>query len=635
MAQYVLTNVNFDNSYKNACFFPTNHSREMALHPNTTTENLINFNIGNILNTSIVVNNYNNENYCIIHHNNKYYYYFISSCLYLSSNQYKLNLENDVITQYLTGASSDTFSDCLVNRGHCDRWRRTGSNVEFNVIESSPIIQHERQFETVTKTRKNVELKYCDNVIINNWINENVFCWLYIFADASQQYNVLGYSGEYGSTLTPINFTKNFNNFYYNIDNTSLQNDYTVLCVPITKNGVKMRYRDSIFKSIIDIGLDGFNSFLNRNQRYTKLYNLKLSLTPPCDFNKFNSNVFVDLNGNLTFEQEVYYDEFLKGFYNAFADVDAFGNLDYESYQGQIYILRHGCFVNVWQQTRTLESKNIDLMNNFVFDIDSIKGNKQMQFEPKILNDCKKVIIRDSSNGEFVYNMLHFGTREIKALYTEGIEITNNNYYYRIKSSGVIPEENKNNWNGVVNTTNYTLTIANNNLQSFLANNKNFLLTKTASIGIPFLTSLISGNIAGVFGSSKEILNTLINIDNIENRKNSLENVNDSMILNLLVNNGIKLYVDIEGAFETDVITYYNFLYQNGYTINKICNPFDYINTRKYFNYLQCELENIDIVAPENVKEKIKSIFRAGVRLWNNYNQMYNYTSENYEKNLD
>src|SRR5574344_840930 len=112
---YVLTNVKFDNSYKNACFFSTERVREQALHPQNfdTLKKRINFNLGNVLFTSIIVNTYNNENYCIVHDDekNNYYYYFVTAVRYKSVNQWELELEHDVITQYITAANSGTFSN--------------------------------------------------------------------------------------------------------------------------------------------------------------------------------------------------------------------------------------------------------------------------------------------------------------------------------------------------------------------------------------------------------------------------------------------------------------------------------------------------------------------------------------------
>ena len=296
--------------------------------------------------------------------------------------------------------------------------------------------------------------------------------------------------------------------------------------------------------------------------------------------------------------------------------------------------MRDGLFVNVWQQFDLVDSKLIDTGKKFIFSKSEIKGKRKKEFEPKVLLDCYNIVLRDSSNGEYIYNLLNVGHRNLKVLYTEGLNITNNNYYYRLESAGLIPASSQDDWTGVVNTVDYSQTVANNNIDNFLSNNKNFLLTKGFNIAIPFVANMLTGNAAGAISNITNAIHTYIDYDNLQNRANSLRNANDGATLNLIVNEGLKLYVDIEKALDIEIESYYNYLYNFGYSVNKIDNPYNYINTRKYFNYLQFDADFININAPSNVEDKLKSIFRNGVRLWNDYSSIYNYTDENYENYL-
>ena len=297
-------------------------------------------------------------------------------------------------------------------------------------------------------------------------------------------------------------------------------------------------------------------------------------------------------------------------------------------------MVRDGLFVNVWQQFDLVDSKLIDTGKKFIFSKSEIKGKRKKEFEPKVLLDCYNIVLRDSSNGEYIYNLLKVGHRNLKVLYTEGLNITNNNYYYRVESAGLIPPSSQDDWTGIVNTVDYSQTVANNNIDNFLSNNKNFLLTKGFNIAIPFVANMLTGNASGALSNITSAIHSYIDYDNLQNRANSLRNANDGATLNLVVNEGLKLYVDIESALDVDIDAYYNYLYNFGYSVNKIDNPINYINTRKYFNYLQFDADFININAPSNVEDKLKSIFRNGVRIWNDYSNIYNYTDENYENYL-
>lgn len=630
----MLTNVKFDNSFKNGCYFSNKRVRELALHPANfdSAKKMVNFNKENILFTRIVSNNYNNENYCIVHNDetNEYYYYFIYSVEYNAVNQWTLSLELDVITQYLTGANSQTFSNCNIIRGHCNRWITEKGYAMFDVSGKSQIIKPETKIDKINKVRKKVKLKWFNNLDLDDWFATNILCWMYLFVDKEHEYTALGYQGSTSSTLVPVEYKSKLDAFENVVGTTTLKNDFACICFPVYNSINKIIVKDEGINSQCIIDMDSINNFYLKNNGSQYVYNIKLSMVPPADFSSTldfdfddgNLVVYAPMNQNGATNQ---------GWRTGAVDVDAWGDLDIVN--GMVTL--HGGFVNVWQQFNLVDSDPIDTKLSFTFPISDLKGSRNVKYEPKVLLDCYKMVLRDSSNGEYNYNPLHVGHRQVKVLYTEGLNITNNNYYYRIESTGLIPASSQDDWTGVVNTVDYSQTVANNNIDAFLSNNKNFLLTKGANIGLPLVASVLAGNLAGVGGAVGEALKTYIEYDNLGNKANSLRNANDSATLNMLVNDGLQLYVDIESATECDIDAYYNYIYNYGYSINKIDNPFKYINTRRYFNYIQCDAEQINIDAPHSVKKQIKNILKSGIRLWNDYLNIYNYDMENYENYLD
>lgn len=633
---YALTNVKFDNSYKNACYFSTTGVREQALHPQNfdALKKRVNFNLGNVLFTSIIVNTYNNENYCIVHDDekNNYYYYFVTSARYKAVNQWELELEHDVITQYITGANSGTFSNSNIIRAHCNRWITDGNNVTFNVSQESQIVKHESKLDKPVKERKNVRLNWFNNDGLDDWMASNVLCWMYLFVDKNHEFTATGFQGSISSTIAPVSYNTNFLNFSNTVGSTFLENDFSSICMPIYSGSRKIIIKDSTNRCLANITEDALTNFYTQNNGSQYVYNIKLSSVPPCNFadNK-NIGFEFDESNNLVILAPVKQQGATKqGWRTGVVDVDCFGNVDVNG----IDVVRDGLFVNVWQQFDLVDSKLIDTGKKFIFSKSEIKGKRKKEFEPKVLLDCYNIVLRDSSNGEYIYNLLKIGHQRLKVLYTEGLNITNNNYYYRLESAGLIPASSQDDWTGIVNTVDYSQTVANNNIDNFLSNNKNFLLTKGFNIAIPFVANMLTGNAAGAISNITNAIHTYIDYDNLQNRANSLRNANDGATLNLIVNEGLKLYVDIEKALDIEIESYYNYLYNFGYSVNKIDNPYNYINTRKYFNYLQFDADFININAPSNVEDKLKSIFRNGVRLWNDYSSIYNYTDENYENYL-
>lgn len=633
MATYCLTNVKFDNKYLNACFFSSNSAREGALLPSgyDQIKKNINVNLGNLLNTNIVVNSYNFENYCIIEFNNTKYYYFVTNSNYISVNQWNLSLELDVITQFITGATSTTFEKCLVERAHCNRFVKENNKVKFKIQSDSEIIQNETEIQKINKDRKIVEFEFCPYPAINKWLNDNILCWLYVYVDYKHDFTCRGIAE---STITPVPYNKKFTKYKYIVGKTIIENDYSVCCVPVYKNTNFIAFSDKLYKpnntntGIIDY--EGLRDFYELNDGTQYVYNVKISKQPPFYFGSLNQNNYEIIEGNLIVNFPC---ETITGGYGGFDlsifRVDLFGIDSYDR-------TRYGMFTGLSQTKEYLDSETISTSFEFEFNISDLKGNRNKKFEPKILSHCYEYSIHDSSDGEFTYNPLLLATSNLQFRYTEGLNLTNNNYYYRLIPSGLVPDSSINNWEGVVNTVDYSQTVANDNIDNFIANNKNFLLTKGVGMVTPVVTSLATGGVGGaVAGIGYDVFNTTVNYLNLKNKINSLRNTNDSVDLNLLVNTGIQLYVDINKSYDVDIDNFYNFLYNFGYKINKVCNPYDYINTRKYFNYIKCNLEFININVPLHIEDKIKNIFSEGIRLWNSYDNIYNYSKENYEVYLD
>lgn len=639
--RYLLTNVKFNDTYKDSCYFPSIAARDAALiGGNLFSQDDINFNYGTIVSTSCVVNEYEQENYIILKNSeNKKYFYFIDSVEYLSSNQWRLYLKMDVINQYMLGDAYKNIAPCLVERAHVNRWATNGNRINFNVSNNSEIIVPEFNFDYITEKRNKVKIHYCNNVRVNEWLNNNVACWRIFYIDAKHMFKFYQYgSKSLDESQISSQYDNNFAKSYMNVDGNSVNDEYVTLCEPIYRHGAS-----EIYFSNVNWGFrgrwSGCDNFRNHNEG-NFIYNIKYVYTCPLDIEQllgesplFSNKLILSVPDDNVISYTVGENVQVRGFRFS-------GNIKFLFTEGMqnpdddTFVYFKGVIGGFGSTDKRLENVKVDAQ--FEFSKSEVVGAKrQNRFEPKRLLDCKKITLRDSANGEYSYRLLYCATNSIPLKYTEMNNITNNNYYFRVANTGIIPVADETNWHGVVNTTDYSQQIVNDAYESFIANNKNFQTIR----GIGYITSLTQ---SAVNGSLAGIGNTLLNfgldelkLDNIKNAPNSLRNTNDTFLMNFNVNSGLNLYVDFESCREVEENKYINYLYSYGYKINKIDWISRYINTRKYFNYIKCNIDSINMEIPNQCEMEIKRIFSQGVRLWNDYKEMYNYEMENYEKMLE
>lgn len=640
--RYLLTNVKFNDTYKDSCYFPTIAARDAALiGGNQFSQDDINFNYGTILSTSCVVNEYNQENYVVLKRSetDEKYFYFIDSVEYLSSNQWRLYLKMDVINQYMVGDTYKNIAPCLVERAHVNRWATNGNRINFNVSNDSEIIVPEFNFEYITEKRNKVKIHYCNNTRVNDWLNNNVACWRIFYIDTKHMFKFYQYgSKSLDESHKSSQYDNNFAKSYMNVDGNSVNDEYVTFCEPVYRHGAS-----EIYFSNVNWGLrgrwSGCDNFRNHNEG-NFIYNVKYVYTCPLDIEQllgesplYSNKLILSVPDKDVISYEVGENVQVRGFRFS-------GNIKFLFTDGMqnpnddTFVYFKGVIGGFGSTDKRLENVKVDVQ--FEFTKSEVVGAKrQNRFEPKRLLDCKRITLRDSANGEYSYRLLYCATNSIPLKYTEMNNITNNNYYFRVAATGIIPVVDETNWHGVVNTTDYSQQIVNDAYESFIANNKNFHTIR----GIGYITSLTQ---SAVNGSLAGVGNTLLNfgldelkLDNIKNAPNSLRNTNDTFLMNFNVNSGLNLYVDFESCREVEENKYINYLYSYGYKINKIDWITRYINTRKYFNYLKCNIDSINMEIPNQCEMEIKRIFSQGVRLWNDYKEMYNYEMENYEKMLE
>ena len=76
-----------------------------------------------------------------------------------------------------------------------------------------------------------------------------------------------------------------------------------------------------------------------------------------------------------------------------------------------------------------------------------------------------------------------------------------------------------------------------------------------------------------------------------------------------------------------------NDMFMNGYSFDQLGNPKDFMNIRKYFNFIQADIDVLGGIPISNdVRNNLKQRFANGIRFWNSDTVQYDF--ENYENNL-
>lgn len=629
---YILKNVKYDNSYKNMPIFSSVAARDAALIGDAVFSPLFNFAYGNGMSTKVTINDYNvNDNYIIIREQDRdtttHRFYFIVDSIYNTSNQWTLTIYCDVITTYMAGVSAGDIAQCMIQQAHCDRFARTPSEGKyfFNVSTDSDIIKKEIDIDKPRIERRTLAQVYSDDPITDEWLRDNVICWMYLFVDSSHPFKLWKLVQQYPTPTHASEYEQMIHKNTFVVDNAKITNDYSVCCVPILKDGKEILFYDDEIEIKMKLNNEGVTKFLNNNNDKSYIYNIKFSLVPPVDW----SDGMVE-NGNLVYNKSCSY-IYDGGIYNIYGFTMGGGMLrmcEPNSEQGYF----PGLITGVQDVDNNDIFYDVDISFPYKFTPEELKGVRTKDHEPKILSHCYNVTLRDSSGGEYVYNPLLYDNDEWRVLYNEPNSITNNNYYARLKPSGLYNDCDSSNWQGITNTVDNSIPIANDNLASFVANNKNFLLTKAVETIVSAGTNVASGEIhKAIMGVGQSIFGTLTTMDNIANKRRNIQNADNTAALTLQVNEGIHVYLDIESAYDVDIDKLYEAFFRNGYRIEKYGNPYNYMFSRHNFNYIQCDIEYINKEMPQWAKNKIKNIFAEGIRLWHDYSDMYNYSSENYE----
>lgn len=669
--QAVLTNVKFDIDCRNVLYFENREAQEnyFSVASLFSSAQSINFNAGSLIETTIIyqvqenesINDILSKNYCIIKDNNenatlKYYYYFIKNIMQDSGNQVKVWLELDIFQTYFIDIE---FSDCEILKAHLNRFIDNGDGtVSFNGETNSSLFENEelknfpkrlKKRETYVLTSDRIGGGLVPSEISSSTLeimDNNFITWVYVYLNKS----VLNV--EFSGTGFPTNAKV----FREQVNEDYMIMPYVLLAFPLMKTSSKF-YIDMQRRFQLTYTWD-FRSFLANviPQIQSYILDIRLSQTAPFpNMNYFDQYIFKGSTESETITIEDL--ESQEHSNNTFAEFFPLGKTTNSSGSMACIIYTHIIDTdNEFNLKSGMNSRTVETEIQYSFNKNEIIGSlKNKKFNPKLLStNFKEIRVGQGLGNPFIYDAQKMNTNKMLLLWRESlvpgitrsfVACINNDLE---KENSIYNEKTFESLLGASISQDTSFPYSENQLQNYLANNKNFFLQNSINrikdlsagitgAGINAAAQNYGAAISGAVGSVSNLITSIINeqltVDNLKNAPESYQNLNGNPSLTLGINDN-KTYVEIWEALENELEIANDFMCQYGFTVNKIANIKQFVNTRKYYNYIKANIqETSGINISRIVHERFKEMFARGVRFWNV--DSFSYDLENYEKWLE
>ena len=610
--------------------------------------------------------------------NDDYYFYRITSARIGANRQIEYDLALDTFQTFMF-RSGRKIPDCNILRAHLNRWvsGSESGRVAFNGFDDSPLFERE-ELQNISKRlvkRQYVSFnnQFRDDVDVekdaaDKWLDENVLYWEYFFVDPSHKYKYFSFDfnvfenseyllpdvySDYRGTYIPQRATTPTSNL------TSIDSKYVACCVPIYKNNlqIKIKYDYSAAGGTatltVPINQQAELAFRKNNNDNAYYFGYKISTIPP--FKKMDYPAFqkyeIDSDGNLIlFADGVSQDVGRVRYYNLNSIITGLEKTSSVSLPAAMFV--------VSTQPTSVTSSEITLKAKFEFSKSMLVGSQRViatEYNPKLLNsDYYTLNICDHTGNGYEYDLQKLNKSKFYIEYSEPLVPGVTVGYARIKDTdGVYIADCADNYTGLVTNTDMTLTLATSQYQQMLANNKNFYSQNADNLLQGIITAIgggiglsgmanpataLGGTALGLLGLGLKYKNVGKTVDNMKSAPSQIQKASTSALMNIMVDRP-GIYVEEYQILPNEQQMVNDEMFKNGFAYNRIDQIDYYINTRRYFNYIQAEVEDIQGVEMSNTaKQDLITRFANGIRMWNrkapNSDYYLQYELENYENNL-
>lgn len=649
----------------------TSYATMQAPNLNTTILTDVVFNARQFTSVYADLNRFTNLNYAVIKKSiypsnsspyNEYYYYWVTQCTQGADGTLMLNLKLDTIQTYMFNPNL-TIPDCLIERAHLNRWEEMpndATKIRFANRKDSPILLAEPNVGDSGKTctaRTNLAFSWTGNATIDSWLTNNISYWVYAYVDTTgtsyvidSDNNAATISGD--DTIVAIK----------SVDGSKYQYPYGVFCYPVYRENSKViKYLKAYpgttaVSKTVDI--NDFSNFLVRNNGTSHIFCIKASIVPPFgsavyfapysttnpDTTNVGNQIYIGEDGNLILEQTN--SHAITDGYISFTDAN--GNLCCRMTASSTIDSAIKLFTAPQQLKQNYVSYNSNDFTTPVFNkTDIIGANHLAIYNPKMYQtDFVEYHLKDNAGYDYVYDKSKARTQYgiAQFLYSEALQPEITRYYCRYNSSeSIYSYFMTEDYTGLAGSIDTTLSLAVDGYDNFIANNRNFWLQTLLGFGLNIAGSGIRNTnpVAGVasaglslFDSAFALSDRLFTKSNLEQAPDSIRNTSGSILGNLQIA-PMAIFLETWSAYDTTSITADNYMNLNGYIYNQVDNIKDYLHTRKFFNYIKAQVNDIQGVSLSNlIRNDMKQRFLNGLRFWDATTFATNgvqYDLENYE----
>lgn len=610
-----------------------------------------------------------NKNYAVIRVTSGgekfYYYYYVLKSGVGAKNQIVVDLQLDEIQTFFFNENVK-FKDAFIKKAHINRFVENGDRtVSFDGGVDSPLFVRE-DFQGVAKRMiSRTRLALCPSrnkdSVINEWIKENVAGWVYFYLTYRESgYDVKNNTSNSNTNVKAILLPVRFQQ--HNLPgSTSIYGVCPVICFPI--------YRGSKFIKLFRTGGDrgvfnktnfivmsgmAMESFRKINNNNSYVLSVKLSCVPPfkidegreqeVDTGTGQNRYSIDSNGNLCFHRDTGFSIHYE-YGNSYVSGVRVDNYEYATNSDGM-----GAFTTTLSPTFNYTDTYI-ISKPFTFSkLEIMLSKKDVRFNPKLLSsDFYSLKLTNERGSGFEYDVQKLNKSILEFKYTEALTPDITRSYFRVSNAdGVYISETSQNLTGFVDNADMSMMVDNDKLSQMLAENKNYYLQNVLNVGTGILTGAVGGSFIGknaggaiagaAVGLIGSVVNNALTVDNMKNSPNDVKNSNGNTMFNVSYSE-ISPFVEEYDILphEKEIVNEQMFRY--GFNYNKNGDIKDFVNTRKYFNFVQATIGTIQtsgVSLSNEIRTKFRERFERGVRFWHySDGKAVSYENENYERWLE
>jgi len=544
---------------------------------------------------------------------------------------------------------------CLIRKAHLNRWVDNGNGtVSFDCRPESLLFQQESLQNLPKRHTKRTQLKLYafGRADVDDWLNNEVAFWVNVYVDKNRKW-IVGDTYHSGKTEMDRDTTI----LQYTLNEGRHTTDLGMMCYPVYKGNKRIKVVRSannlpgdpaqsiIIGSPLGSG-DPMVDLRSNNDNSSYFYNVKFSLLSPIRMRNANvsSQIVIDSNGDLVMTESL----------SNTSQFSFFTPTNSIAFATDFNITR-GMFTQVSQDaTKEVTTNFYQVNNQMTFSkTDIVNKPRNTAFNPKLLSQNFKELSVVSPSGEsFVYDIQKIGTNSFNFLYTEPLQPEITKSYLRLNAPmGLYIGDTTKSYLGLVDSTDNSLSYVNDQYGLFLADNKNSQLQAVMRIvqsaGMGFAGGAMSSQFAttersiasanfgmagAAIGGITSLIDRSLTIDNMKNAPSMLKNASGNVIFNMFVST-MKLFVDEHSPLENELSIADDQMFLNGFTLNRIDSAKNYDKIRKNFNYVECDLQEMDGVDMSNAaRDELRKIFSQGVRIFYTDDVVNAYSHDNNER---